>query len=299
MTVFPRWRGHRALVVTAVALASQAALASGISIPQGASIDSGAGTAVGMGCGDLRVAGTYTQQGNAALGNMGQLVLPGGIFNAGTGEIALSGVFDMGSGTFNAGQSTVSMGPAGAGCAASAGGSQGQIVGAPSFYNWQVDGERYEVRLPVAQKVTVTNGLTLKNAHLLTTAASMARTQSSTKAGTLEPVKDADNSQAWLAYTGAAAPVISNIGVNGVQSVGTWLADDQTNQFPGGVAINWFARATVPDPVDPNNPGGGTGGGPTTASAHPVPTLGAGGLLALSAALGGLAAWRRRGNRRG
>ncbi len=308
MTAFPRWRGRRVLVASAVALASQAALASGISIPANASIDSGAGTAVGLGCGDLSVAGTYTQRGDAGLGNMGQLALPGGTFNAGAGVVAVSGRFDTGSGTFNAGESTVSMGPAGADCAASAGGNQGQIVGAPSFYNWQVAGAGYAVSLPVAQKVTVTNGLTLENAHLLATAGSNTRAATSTKAGTLEPVKDADSTQAWLAYTGAATPAIRNIGVNGVQSVGGWLAADQTNQIAGGTAINWFARATVTDPdpggSDPgggnsgNNPGGGTGGGSTTASAQPVPTLGAGGLLALSAALGGLAAWRRRSSSR-
>lgn len=294
MTTSTRWRGRRAWLATAAALASQTALASGISIPQGASMDSGPGTSVGLGCGDLRVAGSYTLQGNAGLSNMGQLALAGGTFTAGEGVVALSGTLDASSGTFNAGQSTVAMAPADAACAPSAGSPSGQIMGAPTFYNWQVSSAAggYAVSLPVAQPVTVTNGLALQNASLLATAGKSASQLSNSKAGTLEPVKAPDATQAWLAYTGAATPVISNIGVNGVQSVGIWLADDQTNQIVGGSAINWFARATVPGPA---NPGGGTGNG--TAGAHPVPTLGTGGLLALSTALGALAVWRRRTHR--
>ncbi|MEG0921175.1 MAG: IPTL-CTERM sorting domain-containing protein [Comamonas sp.] len=293
MTTLIRRRAHCVLLAAAGVLASHAVLASGISIPQGASINSGAGTVVGMGCGDLTVEGSYTQLGNAGLGNMSQLALVnGGRFTAGTGTVALSGLLDVSNGTFSAGSSTVAMVPVATGCA---GGGQGQIKGGPHFYNWHVSGTA--VSLPVAQQVIVTHGLDLKNAQLRGTAAVVTSTLAS-KAGTLEPIKPPDNTQAWLAYTGTATPAISSVGVDGVQSIGAWLAADQTNQISGGTAINWFARATLPDPgpVDPVDPGGdgGSGNGGGTASAHPVPTLGAGGLLALSAALGGLAALRRR-----
>ena len=282
------WRRGRDLLkpsmaATAAALAL-AAQAAGIQVPAGTSITTGGGTSVQLGCGDLNVGGTYTQQGDAALGGLGQLGLQqGGVFTAGSGAVALSGTLDVTAGTFQAGSSTVTMGPGDSGC----GITQGQIKGAPSFYNWKVAGAvvpnapSYTVVMPVAQTTTVTAMLELSGVNLVSRGTVAAAMQA--KAAP-EPVRAAVDTQAWLKYTGAAPPSISNVGINGVQSLDNWLAEDQTNKIADGVAYNWFARASVSEP----EPGGGV------ATPAPVPGLGFGGLLALGVLVGAAAALSRR-----
>ena len=270
----------------AAALLALTGHAAGIVVPAGASMATGQGTAIQMGCGELTVGGSFTQQGNAALQGLGQLSLAGGVFTAGAGTVALSGTLDVRQGTFDAGSSTVSMGPAGPGCNAAA---NGQIQGSPVFNNWQVTASApgYAVQMPVAQTTTVKGTLSLRNIALRSGGTSTPTAQ--TKAGQLENPRAPDGSQAWLAYTGTATPDIQNIGVNGVQSVGAWLAEDQQNQIAGGIAYNWFARALVPDPGDPGGPGGGG-----LAQATPVPALDGAGWLALTGLLGAAAAYQRR-----
>ncbi len=285
----PRRRGRQvlkpgiAIMATGLALAAQAA---GIQLPAGTSITTGAGTSIQLGCGDLNVGGTYTQQGDAALGGLGQLGLQqGSVFTAGAGAVALSGTLDVAAGTFNAGSSTVTMGPGASGC----GIAQGQIKGSPSFYAWKVigsvapDAPRYTVAMPVAQTTTVTALLELSGVNLVS---GSAANPSMLAKATPEPARAPVATQAWLKYTGAAPPSISNVGVNGVQSLDTWLAEDQTNKIAGGIAYNWFARALVTDP----EPGG-------VAQPAPVPALDLGGLLALSALVGAAAAVSRRRSR--